>query len=105
MAMRYWNGYSWRRISDVEARFRRAHGQEVVEVPGPVEPPTPERLPVIPLEALPPAPMQVHDWPVPPPPVIEHAEHSAHEASDGVAVDLTDDELERLTAPGAGSEG
>lgn len=72
MGHKYWNGYSWRRISDVEARFRRARGEEVVaEAPAPL-PPKP--LPVKPLEELPAAP--------------------------AAPADLTDDELERLTAPG-----
>lgn len=98
--MRYWNGYQWKRISNVEARLRRGRGEEVVdgEALPPVAPPelTPGETPKV-------GPLVV----APGDPVPTGA--AALEALVGVAlggpaeqltaVDLTDDELERLTAP------
>ncbi len=76
----YWNGYQWKRVSDVEARFRRARGQDVVEskaapVPAATGEPV-KSLADLSVVVTPPA----HPAPI-------------------IAPDLTDDDLERLTAP------
>jgi hypothetical protein len=53
MGQSVWNGKRWRRVSDVEARLRRAQGQTVrVDAPAP-PPPAPQ--PVAKLAELPPA--------------------------------------------------
>lgn len=57
MASKFWNGYQWRRISDAEARLRRARGQEVIDgelperAPAPPVPPPVNKLE----DVLPPA--------------------------------------------------
>jgi hypothetical protein len=94
MANRYWNGYRWRRVSDPEARFRRARGQELQD-------------------AEPGTPASANDAPSAP---AAHAAHAAHAESSMVEMpakpdaletthpsaaieEVSDDELERLTAP------
>lgn len=88
MAQRFWNGYQWRRISDTEARLRRARGEDVVDGDEPdrkVAPPTPAAQPVLTLdEILPPAPRA----------------NVAPLGGSPQDFDLSDDELEKLTAPG-----
>lgn len=81
MVQRFWNGREWKRISNVEARFRRARGQEVVDG----EPPT--------------AGVTVTEVVITMPGVAS-APLTARVAAREVTSDLTDDELERLTAPG-----
>lgn len=130
MAMQYWNGYSWRRISDKEARFRRARGQEVVEADAKETPPKmpgpaqvnrledvlskatvevrEEKTPPLPAAPLPTQPKAISfdtltdSIQMPGVADAEMAVRLGH-AADG---DLTDEELERLTAPdNTGGEG
>ena len=79
MGQSVWNGKRWRRVSDVEARFRRAQGFEVrTDAPAPL-PPAPQ--PVAKLSELPMAR-----------PVFALTPDSPAE--------MTDAELDLLTSPG-----
>lgn len=110
MPGRYLNGNRWRRVSDIEARFRRARGQEVIACEPAPAPPVP--LPVAKLADLPIEPRRVDLGPG----TFTRAEDvrrvTATPAADAMskvvevtlaevtlAEDLTDAELERLTAP------
>lgn len=94
MAQRYWNGHSWRRVSDVEARFRRARGEQVVD--GEAK-----------LVAFVKAPGERVEVALPEPPPLAGVESFtavAEKVGDELAklpADLTDDELEALTKPGS----
>lgn len=105
--MQYWNGYSWRRVSDVEARFRRVRGQKTMETEPKAKGRGGAALPVKKLdEVLPPA--------TPEPNPIDvlstlAALKLAETAPESVKLepitpvtspfDLSDEELERLTKP------
>ena len=79
------------------ARVLRAHGVEVIDDDAPPAIKDADATPAEPVIA-PPAVRDVDATPAEP----THAEHVAHESSGGVGFDLTDEELERLTAPSAG---
>lgn len=110
MVHRYWNGSAWVRVSDVEARLRRAHGQKVVAEPGKPAPPAP--LPVKPLADLPPATPRTVAFRVapetrvtvavePPTPRTITMQNVKPPATPMPPADLSDEELERLTKPGS----
>lgn len=93
MANRYWNGHCWRRLSDVEARFRRARGETVVDDAAPTAPPAP----VVESHAA----EFAAAVSAPPAPFVEAIDVyvTPEEFADLTEGDLTDEELERLTAP------
>lgn len=77
MSFRIWTGSKWRTVSKAEAQLRRARGQKVVESEAghDLKPPAPVETPAAVLATFIAAPATP-------------------------AFDLTDDELEKLTAPG-----
>ncbi len=82
--MKFWNGYRWRQISPIEARYRAARGQLAepeASAPVVVAPVIPQAPPVV-----------VANSPLPRLPIV----------TDSMA-ELTDAELEMLTAPPAGT--
>lgn len=86
MALRHWNGHTWRRISETEARLRRARGETVIDGDAP-EHGTPAHTT--------PEPVKTVDEAFPP-----VSEQPTPNMAEVVPAELTDDELERLTAPG-----
>lgn len=65
MASKFWNGYSWRRISNAEARLRRARGERVIDAGDPEPEMTPPPVDAVP--APPPAPPLPPSPPMAPP--------------------------------------
>lgn len=106
--MRFWNGFKWREISDLEAKYREQAGQLKDQPPDPGAPKRvvrgsrPSEEPVAP-SAVTPQMMPDQDGPSPSPPSSPPSPSAAIEsttpATDHAASELSQAELERLTAP------